>query len=124
MANILGFLKAVTLQLKGNWPDLRGMVVPPGLALQAVLTQGASQAPVLVRVQTLQREGTQHTQGSRGFTPPNYTSHQTLAQYFQIKCGVTFSLIFSVLIKNNTFLFFKTSIYLAIFLQERLMFFF
>lgn len=59
MANILGFLKSVSLQLKGNWPNLRGTAVPPGLALQTVLAQGASQAPVLVRGQTLQREGIQ-----------------------------------------------------------------
>lgn len=53
MANFLGFLKSVTLWRKGNWPKLRGTAVPPRLAL---LTQGASQAPVLVRVQILQKE--------------------------------------------------------------------
>lgn len=76
MAHFLGFLRSVPLQLKGNWPKLRGRAVPPRLAL---LAQGASQAPVLVRVQTLQKEEIQCTGENRGFTPPNYTSHQALA---------------------------------------------
>lgn len=37
----------------------QGTAGPPGLALQTVLSQGSSQASVLVRVQTLQGEGTE-----------------------------------------------------------------
>lgn len=106
----LGFLKSVTLQLKGNWPkpQRHGSASWAGLAgcaLSRIFTgscpgQGADPAG----------------RGNRGkvdvlHPQTSYTSHQALAQHFQIKCGVTFSLTFFNLNKKY-YLFFFWNIYL------------
>lgn len=103
--------------------SLTGMAVPhaaplpQGLASQTTIPEGAAQAPVLVMVQ-LQSGEIRYTEGNTGFTSPNYTSHQALAQHFQIKCGVAFSWNFSILTKKTTYFF--ISIYLRDkFFQEK-----
>lgn len=75
---------AKTFKVSISLQSLTGMAVPHAptlprrLASQTMVSQGASQAPVLVTVQPQSRE-IRCTEGNRGFTSPNYTSHQALA---------------------------------------------